>query len=212
VQNGGIVHISGTVATSALTMFTGQTVTLIADAAWPLTYNATTMKIADGASYTCTAGNVLLANKDVGGVINLIILSGGNNIKKPGDIFVYSGTTAPAGAMAVPVAAADVSRAIYAALFAAIGTTWGVGVGGLTFGIPFVPADYAILQANGNVGTISVGSVISHLHGGGLFRAGSALTMSSTAGAVHGQGSTDAAGGAANLAAGVRFLLCLQYQ
>jgi microcystin-dependent protein len=114
--------------------------------------------------------------------------------------------------MAVPVAAADVSRAIYAALFAAIGTTWGVGVGGLTFGIPFVPANYAILQASGNVGTISIGSVISHVHGNSLFQPGASFTLAVTAGAVHTQSNTDAAGGAANLAAGVRFLLCLQYQ
>jgi hypothetical protein len=134
------------------------------------------------------------------------------NGKKPGDIFVYSGTTAPAGAMAVPVAATNVSRATYAALFAAIGTTWGVGDGATTFGIPVVPADYAILQASGNVGTNSVGSVISHIHGSSLFRAGSGLIVSTTAGTIHGQGNTDAAGGAANLAAGVRFLLCIQYQ
>jgi hypothetical protein len=74
VQNGGIVHISGTVATSALTMFTGQTVTLIADAAWPLTYNATTMKLAGGVSYTCAIGDELLATKDNGGVIQVQIV------------------------------------------------------------------------------------------------------------------------------------------
>jgi hypothetical protein len=132
------------------------------------------------------------------------------NAKKPGDIFVYSGTTAPAGAMAVPVAAADVSRAIYAALFAAIGTTWGVGVGGLTFGIPFVPADYAILQANANVGTNTVGAVIAHTH---TYNSAALSAGSCAAGANYGAlANTGSTGGSANLAAGVRFLLCLQYQ
>jgi hypothetical protein len=74
VQNGGIVHISGTVATSALTMFAGQTVTLIADAAWPLTYNATTMKLTGGINYTCAIGDELYVTKDNGGVIQVTIV------------------------------------------------------------------------------------------------------------------------------------------
>ncbi|OZA53014.1 phage tail protein [Polaromonas sp. 17-63-33] len=86
----------------------------------------------------------------------------------PGVIFAYAGTTAPAGSMICPIAATNVSRATYSALFAAIGTTWGVGDGATTFGIPWFPADYSLLQANSNVGTQSVGAVIAHVHTTGV--------------------------------------------
>jgi hypothetical protein len=71
---GNTVHITGTAATSALTMNAGQQMTLIADAVWPLTYNATTMKLAGGVSYTCAIGDELLAAKDNGGVIQVQIV------------------------------------------------------------------------------------------------------------------------------------------
>ena len=54
---GNLVHITGTTATTGVTLISGTRVRCIADAAWPLTYNATTMKINGGASYTCAAGD-----------------------------------------------------------------------------------------------------------------------------------------------------------
>lgn len=52
---GNSVTITGTTATSAFTMNDGQHMTLVAAAAWPLTYHATNCKIIGGASYTCKA-------------------------------------------------------------------------------------------------------------------------------------------------------------
>ncbi|MDO8776190.1 MAG: phage tail protein [Burkholderiaceae bacterium] len=131
---------------------------------------------------------------------------------KPGTIFAYAGTTAPAGSMICPIAATNVSRATYSALFAAIGTTWGAGDGVTTFGIPFFPADYTLLQANANVSTSSVGAVIAHAHsssalpevnsrpiGGGILEAATGGSTTGTTGA------------AANFAAGKRVLICVQY-
>jgi microcystin-dependent protein len=137
-----------------------------------------------------------------------------NSINSAGTIIDFAGTVAPTGYLRCPLAAGGaqlVSRIIYVNLFNAIGTTWGVGDGTTTFGIPWFPADYAAIQANANVGTNTVGAVISHAHGSSLFQPGASFILSATAGAVHAQGSTDAAGGAANLAAGVRVLKCVKY-
>ncbi|MDD2722240.1 MAG: phage tail protein [Gallionella sp.] len=131
--------------------------------------------------------------------------------RKPGEIFVHAGTTAPAGALVCPVAQTNVSRTTYAALFNAIGTTWGAGDGATTFGLPWLPPGYAILQASGNVGAQTIGQVIAHTHtvpfqmnslnggGSGSVTSGGLTTTSTT-------------GGSANLAAGVHFLICVQYQ
>jgi hypothetical protein len=56
---GNTVHISGTTATSALTMNAGQWMRVIADAAWPLTYHATTNRLNTGASTTLAAGDTV---------------------------------------------------------------------------------------------------------------------------------------------------------
>lgn len=50
-------HVTGTVATSAVTMASGQWAILTADAAWPLTYNATTNRINTGGANTTLAAN-----------------------------------------------------------------------------------------------------------------------------------------------------------
>lgn len=127
---------------------------------------------------------------------------------KPGNIFIHTGATAPTGAMVVPVAATNVSRTTYAALFAAIGTTWGAGDGVTTFGLPWFPEGYALLQANANVGTQTVGQVIAHSHAQGLVLSAGGIPGTGGAYAISNTGTT---GGAANLAAGVKVLLCVQY-
>lgn len=143
-------------------------------------------------------------------ITNLTSINGKSNFLVPaGFVCDFSGTSAPAGWLALPLVATNISRVTYADLFAAIGTTWGAGDGSTTFGMPYCPANYAALAANGNVGTTTTGEVKSHTHangfnaqitasGGGVFYAG-ALTAN-----------TDSTGGAANLAAGVYFLKCVK--
>lgn len=53
---------------------------------------------------------------------------------QPGDIKMYGAASAPAGFLECN--GAEVSRTTYAALFAAIGTTWGSGNGSTTFTLP----------------------------------------------------------------------------
>lgn len=134
---------------------------------------------------------------------------------KPGMIFLHGGTSAPTGSLLCPTSATNVSRVTYAALFAAIGTTWGAGDGATTFGIPWFPADYAPVQANANVGTATTGQVIAHDHSLNslvVFGGASAILMAGT-GSQGGTTSsaTGSTGGAANLAAGKRVLICVQY-
>lgn len=139
--------------------------------------------------------------------------SGGG--RKVGEIFDHSGTVAPPGAMALPIAQTNASRTAYAKLFLAIGITWGAGDGVNTFGLPWMKPDHAAVQANGNVGTETVGQNLSHIHNivSGL---ASYATYTGLLGPGNSTaGSTDmliqASGGTHNLAAGVRLLKCIQY-
>lgn len=54
----------------------------------------------------------------------------------PGTLVPYAGTTAPSTVGALLCAGQAISRTTYAKLFAAVGTTWGIGNGSTTFNIP----------------------------------------------------------------------------
>lgn len=133
-----------------------------------------------------------------------------------GTIISFSGAAAPTGFLAMPVAQTNISRSTYAALFAAIGTLWGAGDGSTTFGMPWLPADYTLVQANGNVGTQTTGDVKSHLHTNGVtnvnYDRGSTANVAGSAVSNGGTGNnTGLTGGSANLAAGSRVLHCVKY-
>jgi microcystin-dependent protein len=129
----------------------------------------------------------------------------------PGTIIAYSGTTAPTGFLECPTTQTNISRTTYARLFAAIGTTWGSGDGSTTFGVPWVPGDYALLQAGvGSVGTATTGEVISHSHS---YVSGSGAQQGYTVGGatfINSSATTGATGGSFNKAAGHRVLYCVK--
>jgi len=133
---------------------------------------------------------------------------------RPGEVIDFSGPSAPAGYLACPLSATNISRTTYAALFAAIGTQWGVGDGATTFGMPWYPADYASVQANANVGTNHVGEVIAHTHpqnaNTAIAQAGAYTLQTGGSNWTYG-GTTQSTGGASNRAAGVRVLKCVKY-
>jgi hypothetical protein len=131
----------------------------------------------------------------------------------PGTGIDWYGPTAPPGYLACPLSATNISRTTYAALFAAIGTQWGVGDGATTFGMPWYPADYASVQANANVSTNHVGQVISHVHPMRYtgFQHNALGANVNTDGIGAATNNSEATGGAANLAAGVRVLKCVKY-
>jgi hypothetical protein len=169
---------------------------------------AGTLAVANGGTgltSPSTNGNVLTSN-------GTVWISATPSYVPVGTIITYAGTTPPTGFLTCPVSSTNISRTTYASLFAAIGTTWGVGDGSTTFGLPWFAADYAAIQANSNVGTASVGQVISHTH--------STTTSSFTGqfngssfgnGAISTASTTGATGGSANLAAGVRLLYCVKF-
>jgi hypothetical protein len=132
-----------------------------------------------------------------------------------GTIIDFAGTSAPTGYLACPTTQTDISRTTYAALFSAIGTTWGAGNGSTTFGMPWFAADYASVQSSSNVGTESVGVLLTHSHatnsgtvsaGGGTITNGSGVGLGSATATT-----MTPTGGTANLAAGVRVLKCVKY-
>lgn len=72
-RTGNIVRITGTTTTTAVTLANGDQVWCYAVAAWPLTYNATTMPLPGGKDYTCVAGDIVVFTKDGNGTISVRI-------------------------------------------------------------------------------------------------------------------------------------------
>jgi len=137
-----------------------------------------------------------------------------SNGKAVGDIFMHLGNTAPAGSLIVPIAATNISRTTYAALHsfvAALSYPWGSGDGSTTFGMPYVPANYALVQANANARTTTVGAVIAHTHSMGTSIAAPSGVIFSALRLSGSDDYTGSTGGSANLAAGTRVLFCVQY-
>ena len=132
---GNVVVITGTATSTSLTMTAGQQMTLIAAAAWPLTFHATTMNITGGVSYTCAAGDRLYVAKDVDNVIRVSVTKqDGTAVVAPaGDAMTFtdSGTGIAAGRGVILEAAGTVTQTAISAVavtFAAgaetdIGTT-----------------------------------------------------------------------------------------
>lgn len=87
----------------------------------------------------------------------------------PGTVAHFGASTAPAGWLKCNGAA--VSRAAYAALFAAIGTTYGVGDGATTFGLPDLRGEFVRGLDDGRgvdaaraIGSAQAQAIQSHTH------------------------------------------------
>jgi microcystin-dependent protein len=87
------------------------------------------------------------------------------DVVQAGVILPFGGTTAPLGTLSCDGTA--VSRTTYAALFAAIGTTWGAGNGTTTFNVPDLRDDF-LRGASGTltVGTKQTDTLKTHTHTG----------------------------------------------
>lgn len=70
---GNLARITGTTATTGVTINNGQVVFCYPTGAWPLTYHATNMPIKGGANYTCAAGDTVIFSKDGNGSLHVDI-------------------------------------------------------------------------------------------------------------------------------------------
>lgn len=71
---GNLVRITGTTATTGVTINNGQVVLCYPTGAWPLTYHATNMPIKGGESYICAAGDTVIFTKDGNGSLHVDII------------------------------------------------------------------------------------------------------------------------------------------
>lgn len=121
--------------------------------------------IADVTSYNSGTGALVVNSLQTNGSGTVadwtISQSAPLNIAPTGTIIAFAGSAAPAGFLACPAVATNISRTTYSALFAAIGTLWGAGDGSTTFGMPFFPVGYTAVQG-GTVGAQTTGSTTTN--------------------------------------------------
>lgn len=88
--------------------------------------------------------------------------STGGGLIPPGSIIPFAGTSAPTGWLVCNGAA--VSRTQYAALFAAISTTWGAGDGSTTFNLPNLTNEFIRGSGSAGVGAAEAANMPTHRH------------------------------------------------
>jgi hypothetical protein len=221
---GNLAHLTGNTTVTGATMIAGKDVWLIIDGTPQFTYHATNLKLnSGGANVTLAAGDIALFTYDGTTVRVAIFRANGKAIVETappagavvGSALIHFGSSAPTNYLVCPTTQTNVSRTTYATLFAAIGTTWGIGDGSTTFGLPWFAADYTMLQANSNVGSASTGTVKAHTHPLTVYGTTGSGTAPSSGGSPTGADTsnvTGSTGGTANLAAGSRVLICVKYQ
>lgn len=143
---GNLVHITGTTPTSAITMTSGQWMRCIADAAWPLTYHATTNRISGGVDYTCAVGDTIdyfydgttvignITKKDGTAVVDVDVgITLGTAVAATSGTYIYfSGI--PATAKRVTLVLAGVSTNGTSPFIVQIGDVGGIETNGYTSG------------------------------------------------------------------------------
>lgn len=220
---GNLVHVTGSNPISAATMIAGKDVWVIYDATIVLNYHATNHKLMGGANVTVGPGAMGFYTYDGTTVRVAILRENGKAVVETappasapvGSCLIHFGSTAPTNCLVCPSTLTNISRTTYATLFAAIGTTWGAGDGATTFAMPWFPLGYTLIQQNGNVGAQDAGENKAHTHTyQDVDNTGSVTTGGSFVNSVGNltTKSTSSQGVGANLAAGVRVLICVRYQ
>lgn len=219
---GNTVRITGTTAITAFTMNAGQQMELIAVGALPLTYNATTMNINGGVSYTCSAGDRLSVTKDGSGVVRVnVTKQDGSAVVASGlpvgTVIYFASSSAPSGYLKAN--GALVSRTTYSNLFTAIGTTFGVGDGSTTFALPDLRGEFIRGWDDGRgvdtervFGSSQTSQNLAHTHtvnalgpgGSGIGGTGSVAASTSSL-------TTSSIGGTESRPRNVALLACIKY-
>ena len=127
-----------------------------------LTHNATSLILPGGVSILTASGDTYIAKSLGSG--NWIYLSyqraTGPNMPA-GSLLDFAGTSVPVGFLGCDGSA--VNRTTYAALFAAISTTWGVGDGSTTFNVPDFRRKATV--GSGGSGTGTLGNAVGNTGG-----------------------------------------------
>lgn len=143
-----------------------------------------------------------------------------SNGVNPGVVAYFPATTAPSGFIKANGAA--ISRTTYAALFAAIGTTFGTGNGSTTFNVPDLRGEFMRSLDDGRgvdsgrgIGTFQADDLKSHTHtvpGNTSNSSGSPnRILSNTNSATNVTNDTNATGGAETRPRNIALLACIKY-
>jgi phage-related tail fiber protein len=133
-----------------------------------------------------------------------------------GAVLYFAGQTAPSGWLKANGAA--VSRSTYAALFAAIGTTYGTGDGRSTFNLPDLRGEFVRGWDDGRgvdngraLGSAQADEFKAHTHGGVPQRAGDSDRGGSVSWfSIDGIGQTESAGGNETRPRNIALLACIK--
>lgn len=221
---GNLVHVTGSNEIQGATMTAGKDVWVIFDGTPQLSYHSLNLRLNSGtANVNIQAGDRAFFSSD-GSVVHVTVYrTSGKAIVETaapsgapvGSFLFHAGPTAPANYLVCPASQTNLNRITYAELFAAIGTTWGNGDWSTTFGMPWFPLGYTVIQNNGNVGAMDTGTIKAHTHTyTDVDNSGSVSTGGSFINSVGNvtTKNTSSEGGAANIAAGVRVLICVKYK
>lgn len=116
------------------------------------------------AAYEQFSGPITIASGDSLLVTPRITLDEGDNVVPTGMIVAFGAAAAPTGWLLCDGSA--VSRTTHASLFAAIGTTYGVGDGSTTFNVPDLRQRFPLGKAASGTGSTlgGTGGAIDHTH------------------------------------------------
>lgn len=145
LDDGDYVHITGTTTITDLDFTTarnGKRVKVVFDGILTLTHHATTLVLPTGANIVTAAGDTAEFVQDSADNIKCLwyqrasgaALSAASGGPPTGTVLPYAGLTEPTDYLFCYGQA--ISRTTYAALFAVISTTYGVGDGSTTFNLP----------------------------------------------------------------------------
>jgi microcystin-dependent protein len=164
----------------------------------PTDFTKRLLAIATGADFLTAIGPTFPPSKhthgmdDITGLVALLAAKLDARARYvPGQIIVTAGKQAPPYTLLCNGAA--ISRAQYAELFAAIGTTYGAGDGVTTFNLPSL-GEGTVIKATVDatkVGTYSAGALLTHTHGATAAAGGDhGHSVSLTAGGGHSHGAS----------------------
>lgn len=229
-----VTHSSGTTAISSFggttTVQRGTIVAVIpsiSGGTLTVTHHATNMILLGGANITLASGDVLLMMKNhdsnaewkhVGGWKadgTAWVVAASSSVPE-GTVSWFAANTAPTGYLKANGAA--ISRTTYAALFAIIGTTYGVGDGATTFNVPDLRGEFIRGWDDGRgidsarvIGTAQADELKAHTHSYTKFPGYAASAYAYGAGQQTSGDNTGSTGGAETRPRNVAMLACIKY-